>query len=109
MSDFEQNANLEGVAVVGLAGRFPGAKNTEQFWRNLRNGVESIRFFSDEELLEAGVNPAKLQDPKYVKAGAPLEEIESFDAGFFGFNPREAEIMDPQQRLFLETAWEAIE
>ena len=105
---FEQNTGLE-IAVIGLAGRFPGAGNVEQFWRNLRDGVESITFSSDEELLTAGVNPALLQNPNFVKARGVLEDAELFDAEFFGYNPREAEIMDPQQRVFLECAWEALE
>ncbi|MHC5751337.1 type I polyketide synthase [Nostoc sp. JL23] len=100
---------LKGVAIIGMSGRFPGAKNTDQFWQNLCNGVESISFFSDRQLVASGVDPAWLNDPQYVKAGAVLEDIEMFDAPFFGFSPREAEIMDPQQRLFLECAWEALE
>ena len=99
----------DGIAIVGMTGRFPGAPNLEVFWRNVRDGVESISFFSDAELLEAGVAPALLQSPHYVKAGAPLADIEQFDAGFFGFNPREAAATDPQHRLFLECAWEALE
>lgn len=104
----EQSTGLE-IAVIGLAGRFPGAGNVEQFWQNLRDGVESITFFSDEELLAAGVNPALLKNPNFVKARGVLEDAELFDASFFGYNPREAEIMDPQQRVFLECAWEALE
>lgn len=99
----------EGIAVIGMSGRFPGAKNVEEFWQNLRNGVESISFFSDEELLATGIDPAALADPNYVKAGGVLEDAEWFDASFFGFTPREAELMDPQHRLFLECAWEALE
>lgn len=97
------------LAVIGMAGRFPGAKELEEFWQNLRDGVESITSFTDEELISSGIDPAMLNDPNYVKAGAPLEDVELFDASFFGFNPREAEIIDPQQRLFLECAWEALE
>ncbi|MCP4699597.1 MAG: amino acid adenylation domain-containing protein, partial [Gammaproteobacteria bacterium] len=97
------------IAIIGMAGRFPGAENVNAFWRNLRAGVESITFFSDEELLAEGIDPALLNNPDYVKANGILEDIELFDAAFFGFSPREAEIMDPQQRLFLECAWEAIE
>ena len=104
----EQSTGLE-IAVIGLAGRFPGAGNVEQFWQNLRDGVESISFFSDEELLATGVNPALLQSPNFIKARGVLEDAELFDAAFFGYNPREAEIMDPQQRVFLECAWEALE
>jgi acyl transferase domain-containing protein len=104
-----QDEPLEGIAVIGMAGRFPGAADLEAFWRNLRDGVEGIRFFSEEELLAAGVDPALLGDPRYVRAAGTLERAEWFDAGFFGFTPREAEIMDPQHRLFLETTWAALE
>ncbi|ASS75373.1 hypothetical protein CIG75_10470 [Tumebacillus algifaecis] len=105
----QEDRTLDGIAVVGLSGRFPGAKNIEEFWNNLRDGVESVRFYTDEELLAAGVSHTKLQDPNFVKANAALDGVEEFDAAFFGFNPREAEIMDPQHRLFLETAWSALE
>ncbi|NEQ87162.1 MAG: polyketide synthase, partial [Moorea sp. SIO2I5] len=97
------------VAIIGMAGRFPGAKSTEEFWQNLRDGIESVTTFSDEDLIASGVDSAVLQDPNYVKAGAFLEEAEFFDAFFFGFNPREAEVIDPQQRVFLECSWEALE
>ena len=97
------------VAVIGMAGRFPGAATIPQFWENLRNGTESIRFFSDEELLTAGVDPRLLEQPNYVKAKAYLEEADCFDAIFFGYSPREAEIMDPQHRVFLEAAYHALE
>ena len=97
------------IAIVGMAARFPGARDTLQFWRNLRAGVECISFFSDEELLAAGVDPQLLAHPDYVKAAAVLEDIELFDAAFFGFSRREAEITDPQHRLFLECAWQALE
>ncbi|HLM58537.1 MAG TPA: polyketide synthase, partial [Pyrinomonadaceae bacterium] len=103
---FESSAE---IAVVGMAGRFPGAANVEEFWRNLRDGVESISFFSDEQLSASGVAPAALNDARYVKAKGVVEGIDLFDASFFGFNPREAEIMDPQHRVFLECAWEALE
>lgn len=100
---------LEGIAIVGMAGRFPRARNTDEFWRNLRNGVEAISFFTDEELRSAGVDAALLNDPSYVRASASLEDIELFDASFFGVNHREAEMMDPQHRIFLECAWQALE
>jgi len=103
------NEELESIAIVGMTGRFPGAKNIDEFWDNLRNGVESIGFFNDEELLDSGVEPEELKKPNYVKAGATLEDIDLFDAAFFGFSPREAEMTDPQHRLFLECAWEALE
>src|SRR5262245_9362906 len=97
------------IAVIGMAGRFPGAKNIGEFWRNLRDGVESIAFFSDAELAASGIDPTELSDPNYVKAKGVLKDAELFDASFFGFTPREAELMDPQHRLFLECAWEALE
>ncbi len=97
------------IAVVGMAGRFPGARNTAEFWRNLREGVESVVAFTDEQLLVAGVDPKELADPNYVKSGAVLPDMEGFDAPFFGFSPREASVMDPQHRHFLECAWEALE
>jgi len=97
------------IAIIGMAGRFPRARNIDEFWQNLQNGVEAIAFFSDEELIAAGINPALLNNPKYVKAYGELEGIEFFDASFFGYSPREAETIDPQQRLFLECAWEALE
>ena len=97
------------IAIISMAGRFPGAKNVEEFWSNLRAGVESISTFTDEELLAAGVSQAELRDPNYVRAKGVLDDIELFDGSFFGFNPREAEITDPQHRVFLECAWEALE
>lgn len=97
------------IAVVGMAGRFPGARTPTELWANVRAGVESIRTLSEAELLAAGVDPALLADPRYVRACAPLDDLEQFDAGFFGFSPREAAILDPQHRHFLECAWEALE
>ncbi|MEH2165184.1 MAG: amino acid adenylation domain-containing protein [Nostoc sp.] len=95
------------IAIIGISGRFPGAMDLDAFWQNLRDGVESISFFSDEELEQT--DPTLLSNPNYVKAGAVLPKIEEFDASFFGYSPKEAEIMDPQQRIFLECAWEALE
>ncbi|MCP4701299.1 MAG: amino acid adenylation domain-containing protein, partial [Gammaproteobacteria bacterium] len=97
------------IAVIGMAGRWPGAENVDAFWRNLRDGVESIRFFEESELLSSGTDPAVLKQPDYVRAGGVLSDIERFDAAFFDISPKEAETMDPQQRLFLECAQEAIE
>ncbi|MGK5094321.1 beta-ketoacyl synthase N-terminal-like domain-containing protein [Deltaproteobacteria bacterium TL4] len=104
-----RNSGLESIAVIGMAGRFPGARNLEEFWKNIRDGVESITFFSDEEALASGVDPELLKNPKFVKAHGVLDDIEMFDAGFFDMSPREARILDPQHRLFLECAWEAME
>jgi acyl transferase domain-containing protein/acyl carrier protein len=100
---------LDGIAIIGMAGRFPQAPNLQQFWENLCQGIESISFFSDEELQQAGISPALLRHPNYVKAKAVLDGADLFDAGFFGFSPREAELTDPQIRLFLECAWEVLE
>src|SRR5579885_2831065 len=72
-----------------MSGRFPGAQDVEQFWKNIASGVKSIRFFSDEELLAAGVDPAVLQDPNYVKAGTVLPDLGMFDASFFGYSPND--------------------
>ncbi|WP_019424902.1 type I polyketide synthase [Paenibacillus sp. OSY-SE] len=109
----ESNGMYEGtgleIAVIGMAGRFPGAKNVGEFWENLRDGVESVTFFTDEELKEAGIDPEALRHPQYVKAKAMLEDVESFDAPFFDYTPREAELVDPQFRLFHECSWEALE
>jgi len=97
------------IAVISLAGRFPGAETIEAFWQNLIEGVESIRFFTREEMEAAGVDPAQLDHPHYVNAGGHLDNADLFDSAFFGFYPREADILDPQHRIFLEVAWEAIE
>jgi acyl transferase domain-containing protein len=97
------------IAVIGMAGRFPGAHDVDEFWLNLVDGVESITFFSDEELRAAGVRERHLTDPHYVKAAPIVPDMELFDAGFFGFTAREAEVRDPQHRMFLETVHTALE
>lgn len=97
------------IAIVGIAGRFPGAPTIKKFWQNLTAGLESIAFASDEELSAAGVDPALIADPHYVRARSVIDDPALFDAAFFGFSAREAEIIDPQQRIFLECAWEALE
>ena len=104
-----QTIGQQDIAIIGMSGRFPGASNIEQFWHNLRDGIESIRFFSNEELEAAGVDPDLLKKPNYVKARPILDDIEHFDAAFFGYSPREAALTDPQHRLFLECCWEALE
>jgi amino acid adenylation domain-containing protein len=97
------------IAVIGLSGRFPGAADVSRLWLNLVAGREGIRFFSAEELIAAGVDPELVARPEYVKAKGILGDVDLFDATFFGLNPREAELMDPQHRVFLECAWEALE
>src|SRR6266542_6120921 len=97
----------EGIAIVGMAGRFPQARNIAEFWQNQCAGREAISFFTDEELAAAGVTQG--HDPRYVKARGILEDADLFDAAFFGLNPKEAEVLDPQHRLFLECACEALE
>jgi amino acid adenylation domain-containing protein len=92
------------IAVIGIACRFPGAASVDQFWDNLRNGVESISFYRDEEL---EIDP--LAFASYIKAGGILPDVAMFDARFFGFSPREAEMTDPQLRFLLECAWETLE
>lgn len=103
------NDQLKGVAIIGMAGRFPGANNIDEFWENLCNGVESVSFFSDEEVLDTGVDPRLLKHPDYVKAWGVMDDEELFDANFFGIPGREAEAMDPQHRHFLEVCVHALE
>lgn len=93
------------VAIIGLVGRFPDADDLQEFWQNLRDGRESISFFSDEEMIAAGVEPELVADPNYVNANGILSDVTSFDASFFGLTPAEAEVMDPQHRIFLESTW----
>ena len=97
------------IAIIGLTGRFPGARDLAEFWHNLSHGIESIRPISDDELIARGVSESLWRDPKWIKMSAALEDMELFDAAFFGYTPREAELLDPQQRIFLECAWEALE
>jgi acyl transferase domain-containing protein/surfactin synthase thioesterase subunit/acyl carrier protein len=97
------------IAIIGLSCRFPGAATTEEYWRNLCDGVESVTFFSTQELVAAGVDPTLVAHPSYVKAAPMLRDVEMFDASFFGYSPKDAALMDPQQRLFLEVSWEAFE
>jgi phthiocerol/phenolphthiocerol synthesis type-I polyketide synthase E len=102
-------AEESAIAVVGMAGRFPGAADVESYWSNLCEGVESIAHFSEEELADAGLEAAIYEQPNYVSAKGALEGVDLFDAGFFGFSAREAEMMDPQHRLFLESCWHGLE
>lgn len=105
----QPDALVDAIAIIGMAGRFPGAQDVQAFWQNIQAGIESITFFTDEELLANGVEPGLLGQPNYVKANGVVEGIDQFDAAFFGFSPREADLLDPQLRLFLECAWSALE
>ncbi|HVB38690.1 MAG TPA: type I polyketide synthase, partial [Vicinamibacterales bacterium] len=109
MSATSQTGPTDAIAIVGLSGRFPGAPTLEAFWANLRGGVESITFYTDAELKAQGIDPAKLSDPNFVRARPYLDGQDLFDAGFFGYSAQDAETIDPQQRLFLEAAWQALE
>ncbi len=97
------------IAIVGLACRLPGAATAQEYWKNLCDGVESVTFFSDQDLIAANVDPSLLDNPNYVKAAATLRDVEMFDASFFGYSPRDAALIDPQHRLFLEVCWETFE
>ncbi|MEH2207655.1 MAG: SDR family NAD(P)-dependent oxidoreductase [Nostoc sp.] len=108
LGEMKSTQQLE-IAIIGMSGRFPGAKTLDEFWQNCCNGVESISFFSDEELELAGIDPSSFNDTNYVKASGILSDIDLFDAAFFDISPKEAQIMDPQHRLFLECAWETLE
>lgn len=103
--DFDDSA----IAIIGMACHLPGALNIDEFWENLKNGVESVRFYTDEELLAAGELPENLTNPNYVRAQPYLENYDRFDAGFWGFSPQDAAVTDPAHRIFLEVAYEAIE
>lgn len=104
-----QEEVLEPIAVIGIAGHFPGAKNLDEFWHNMREGVESITHFSDKDAIAAGTDPELLKNPEFVKAHGVLDGMEWFDAGFFDMSPRDARLLDPQHRIYLECAWEAME
>jgi amino acid adenylation domain-containing protein len=97
------------IAIIGMVGRFPGAKNVDEFWNNLKNGVESITFSKKEELLQLGMDSELINDPTYVPAKGILEGKAYFDPAFFGYTPMEAKVMDPQVRIFHECCWEALE
>lgn len=106
MSDLTRETD---IAVIGMSGRFPGAPDVDTLWRNLSAGVESFTQFSDQELAGAGIDPGLFHSPAYVRCRPILDDIRGFDAGFFGYSPQEATVADPQQRIFLECAWEALE
>jgi len=110
MSATRPSAELEGVAIIGMSGRFPGARSVEAFWQNLVRGVETISRFRPEELEYSVATPeGRARGQQFVPARGVLEDVDQFDAAFFGIQPREAALMDPQHRLFLECAWEALE
>ena len=97
------------IAIVGMSCRLPEARSTDEFWENLARGKESISRLTDEELLSAGIPAEVIADSRYVKARGVLQQAEWFDASFFGFTPKKAELTDPQNRIFLECAWEVLE
>lgn len=103
------NESSLSIAIIGMAGRFPEAKDLDAFWTMLKEGREGIRHFSEAELLAAGVSEQQLQQPNYVKAGSMIPDALTFDAAFFDMSQRDAQITDPQQRVFLEQVWQALE
>ena len=105
----DQDMDDATIAVVGMACHLPGAQNIDEYWANLRDGVESVHFFSDEELLAAGESAANLANPDYVRAQPLLKNFDKFDAKFWGFSPQDAAVTDPAHRMFLEVAYQAIE
>ncbi|MGX9120927.1 hybrid non-ribosomal peptide synthetase/type I polyketide synthase [Mesorhizobium sp. BHbsci] len=105
----EPKQDRNAVAIIGMAGRFPGAENADQFWSNLVDGIESIADLDEQALREAGVDPETLGKPNYVRREAVISGVDLFDAAFFGISPKEAAWMDPQQRILLETAYQALD
>lgn len=108
MTFADDNETIDGIAVIGMVGRFPGASDVDQLWKNLRNGVESTSFFSEADL-DPMIDKTLLQQADYIKARGIIDDADKFDASFFGINGAEAAIMDPQQRVFMELAWQALE
>ncbi|MBY9067962.1 SDR family NAD(P)-dependent oxidoreductase [Hyphomonas sp. WL0036] len=102
-------ADENSIAIVGMAGHFPGARSVREYWNMLSAGRDATRWLNEEELIAAGVPFSTIQDPNYIRATMQLPDMEMFDAGFFGFSPKEAAILDPQHRHFLECSWEALE
>lgn len=109
MSDEALRDDQDSIAIIGMAARMPGAADLDAFWRNLRDGVDSIRTFTEVELLEAGLDRETIRHPRLIATKGHLEGADQFDAAFFGIAPREAELMDPQHRLMMECAWQAME
>lgn len=108
-AETSQGVESKNIAIIGMSGRFPGAADISVFWKNILNGEESITTFSDDELKRFGVPEALINNPKYIKRSPVLDGSDKFDAGFFSYTPREAEKIDPQQRIFLECAWDVFE
>ncbi|TFV98691.1 acyltransferase domain-containing protein, partial [Oxalobacteraceae bacterium OM1] len=103
-----EGSGRDAIAIVAMSGRFPGARDVEALWDNLRGGVDAVRAFTDAEL-DPSIPQSLRDDPAYVKARAVMDDPDKFDAAFFGISPREAEVMDPQQRVFLELCWDCLE
>ena len=109
INEVHEEANGQDIAIIGIAGRFPGAANIDEYWNVISQGINSIKYFSAEELISAGIDKSLVENPDYVKASAVMDDIDKFDSSFFGFAPREADLIDPQHRVFMECAWEALE
>lgn len=109
MNDLSEEQLAQSIAIIGIAGRFPGADSIHQFWKNIVAGIDSLEIVPDEELRASGVPDEILNNPRCVKRAGILHNVDKFDASFFGYSPREAELIDPQQRLLLECAWETFE
>src|SRR5206468_7997952 len=108
-SERADNYGSAAVMIITMTGVYAGVYGLETYWRNLRDGVESITLFSDDELQAAGVPAELCEHPAYVRARGIVDDVELFDASFFGYSATDALLMDPQQRLFLQCAWEALE
>ena len=104
-----QDVADDAIAIIGMDCRFPGAENIQQFWQNLLDGKDCLTTFDRDELIKSGVDPALIDHPDYVSRKGTLKDYDKFDAAFFGYSPREAEMMDPQHRLFLQCCWRALE
>ena len=109
MGETQADRLMQDVAIIGMSGRFPNSRDLDKFWQNLRGGIESVSSLSDEDLLSSGVDRTLINNPSYVRRKAFLEDTDLFDASFFGINPAEAEIIDPQHRFFLESSYELLE
>ena len=109
MTKTTQQSNGLEIAIIAMAGRFPGAKSVTEYWENLKNSRECLSALDEDYLRRNGVSEEQIKDPDYVKTGGILKDADHFDAQFFGYSPREAKILDPQHRVFLECAWEAME